>query len=132
MIAVYIVMIFAIIMYSLLDTRDSFFIKNKKFKRFPSNIIFLDENGKKVNNSEIYCIEGENLAYKNFHDGDFVHIMKNHSFKKGDIVLTNDFELFEVKTRHKNNTVSLYKNNNKKRVDIKEIIGTVVGYYKYK
>ena len=83
-------------------------------------------------NSEIYCIEGENLAYKNFHDGDFVHIMRNHSFKKGDIVLTNDFELFEVKTRHKNNTVSLYKNNNKKRVDIKEIIGTVVGYYKYK
>lgn len=58
--------------------------------------------------------------------------MRNHSFKKGDIVLTNDFELFEVKTRHKNNTVSLYKNNNKKRVDIKEIIGTVVGYYKYK
>ena len=115
MIAVYIVMIFAIIMYSLLDTRDSFFIKNKKFKRFPSNIIFLDENGKKVNNSEIYCIEGENLAYKNFHYGDFVHIMRNHSFKKGDIVLTNDFELFEVKTRHKNNTVSLYKNNNKKR-----------------
>jgi hypothetical protein len=34
MIAVYIVMIFAIIMYSLLDTRDSFLLKIKNLRGF--------------------------------------------------------------------------------------------------
>ena len=74
-------------------------------------------------------VKAEILKAESIETVSYTHL---HSFKKGDIVLTNDFELFEVKTRHKNNTVSLYKNNNKKRVDIKEIIGTVVGYYKYK
>lgn len=106
------------------------FMNNKKYRATLSNTIFVDENGEKVNKCEIFVVEGERLAYRGFHDGDYVRIIKNHPFKKRSIVLTNDFELFEVKTKHKDNTVSLCKNDKKKRVDINEIMGTVVGYYK--
>lgn len=106
------------------------FVNNKKYRAISSNTIFVDENGEKVNKSEIFVVEGERLAYRGFHDGDYVRIIKNHPFKKRSIVLTNNFELFEVKTKHKNGTITLHKKGVECKLDTKEIIGTVVGYYK--
>lgn len=110
--------------YKICNRNDSDLKGLKRISLF-RNFIFCDKEGNKIDISEIFYVEGNKLAYRKIYDGNFVWVKKGEPFKKRDIILTNDGGLFEVKTIHKDGTITLVKEGVSIRVDKNIIYGKV-------